>query len=505
MAPAAGELRPCLARPLLRKAAGMTHVNDRQPHPALTFLGGVGTVTGSKFLVDTSQARILLDCGLFQGARELRRRNWQPFPFPARQIDAVVLTHAHLDHCGYLPALVRQGYRGPVFATGYTAELAEIVLRDSARLLAEEAEHANSHGWSKHHPALPLYTEDDVDQAVRLITPAEPGRTVGIAPGAAVTLSHAGHILGSAWALLEFSGGRGPCTVASSGDLGRPAHPLLRPPAPFTGADVLLIESTYGDRGHSDAAARHAFAATINRTLGRGGSVIIPAFAVDRTEVILRTLRQLRRTGEIPPAPVLIDSPMALAALTVYQKAIAARSPELRPEIVADGTEALDPGLLAELRTAAQSMTANQPAQPSLIVSASGMATGGRVLHHLRHLLPDPRNTVLIVGFAAEGTRARDLVEGARAIKIHGGYVPVRAEITEADAFSAHADSSDVLAWLADAPEPVTTYVVHGEPSAAAALRDRLDRELGWTAAVPALGERVIIRARKPAGQGPYA
>ena len=476
-------------------------MNGQEPRPALTFLGGAGTVTGSKFLVDTGQAQVLLDCGLFQGARELRRRNWEPFPLPAREIDAVVLTHAHLDHCGYLPALVRQGFGGPVFATGYTAELAEIVLRDSARLLAEEAEHANSHGWSKHHPALPLYTEDDVDRAVRLITPVDPGQAVGIAPHATLTLCHAGHILGSAWALLELADGRRSCTIASSGDLGRPAHPLLRPPAPFTGADVLLIESTYGDRRHSDAQARRAFAATITRTLKRGGSVIIPAFAVDRTEVILRTLRGLRRTGDIPPAPVLIDSPMALAALTVYQKAIASRSPELRPEIIADGAEALDPGLMEELRTAAESMTANKPAQPSLIVSASGMATGGRVLHHLRHLLPDPRNTVLIVGFAAEGTRARNLAEGARAIKIHGEYVPVRAEIARADAFSAHADSGDVLTWLADAPEPVTTYVVHGEPSAAAALRDRLDRELGWTAAVPALGERVIIRAAKPAGQ----
>jgi metallo-beta-lactamase family protein len=319
---------------------------------------------------------------------------------------------------------------------------------------------------------------------------------VDIAPHATLTLHHAGHILGSAWAQLDLTDGRRSCTIASSGDLGRPAHRLLRPPEPFTGADVLLVESTYGNRAHNDEAARQAFADTITRTLKRGGSVIIPAFAVDRTEVILRTIRELRLAGEIPQAPVLIDSPMALAALAVYQKAIASRSGELRPEIIADGTEALDPGMMKELPTVAESMTANRPAYPSLIVSASGMATGGRVLHHLRHLLPDPRNTVLIVGFAAEGTRARDLAEGARAIKIHGEYVPVRAEIVQADAFSAHADADDVLSWLADAPEPVTAYVVHGEPSAAAALRDRLHSELGWTAAVPALGERVTVRAR---------
>jgi metallo-beta-lactamase family protein len=454
-------------------------------------------VTGSKFLVDTGRARVLLDCGLFQGARALRRRNWEPFLPPAGEIDAVILTHAHLDHCGYLPALVRQGFAGRVFATGYTAELAEIVLRDSARLLAEEAEQANSYGWSKHHPALPLYTETDVDRAVRLITAIEPGQPAPIASQTTLTLHHAGHILGSTWAYLEFTGSHRSCSLASSGDLGRSAHRLLRPPDPFTGADVLLVESTYGNREHDDERARHAFADTITRTLNRGGSVIIPAFAVDRTEVILRTLRDLREAGAIPSAPVLIDSPMALAALRIYQKAIASRSCELRPEIIADGADALDPGRMQELRSAAESMTANKPLLPSLVVSASGMATGGRVLHHLRHLLPDPRNTVLIVGFAAEGTRARDLANGARTIKIHGQYVPVRAEVAQTDAFSAHADAGDVLTWLADAPAPVTTYVVHGEPSAAVALRDRLDRELGWTAVVPALGERVIIRPRQ--------
>jgi metallo-beta-lactamase family protein len=472
-------------------------VQGQEARPALTFLGGAGAVTGSKFLVETRSARILLDCGLFQGARELRRRNWEPFPRPAREIDAVVLTHAHLDHCGYLPALVRQGFAGQVFATEYTAELAEIVLRDSARLQAEDAEHANSYGWSKHRPALTLYTEDDVDRAVGLIAPVDPGQVTVIAPGAALTLHHAGHILGSAWARLELTDGHRSCTLASSGDLGRPGHLLLRPPDPFTGADVLLVESTYGNREHSDA--RQVFADTITRTLNRGGSVVIPAFSVDRTEVILRTLRELRQAGQIPPSPVLIDSPMALAALGVYQKAIAARSSELRPEIIAEGTEALDPGQMQELRTVAESMTANRPARPSLIVSASGMATGGRVLHHLRHLLPDHRNTVLIVGFAAEGTRARDLAEGARTIKIHGEYVPVRAEVVQADAFSAHADADEVLSWLAGAPEPTATYVIHGEASAAAALRDRIDNELGWTAAVPTLGERVIIRARKRA------
>jgi metallo-beta-lactamase family protein len=483
---------PARALLWLVENAGMT---ERAPWPVLTFMGGAGTVTGSKFLADTGRAQVLLDCGLYQGTRELRRRNWEAFGSPAAGIDAVVLTHAHLDHCGYLPALWRQGFTGPVLATGYTAELAGIVLRDSARLMAEDAEHANAHGWSKHHPALPLYTEDDAERAIALITQVSPGQPVRVSPGAEVTLHHAGHILGSAWATLTITGGRRAVTVATSGDLGRPGHPLLRPPEPFTGADVLLVEATYGNRKHSPAAARGAFAATITRTLQRGGSVLIPAFAVDRTEVILRTLHELRSAGEIPAAPVLVDSPMALAALTVYQQAIADGSAELRAGILSDGAGALDPGHLRELRSVAESMTANHPAQPSLIVSASGMATGGRVLHHLRHLLPDRRNTVLIVGFAAAGTRARDLANGARVIKIHGEYVPVRAEVAEVDAFSAHADADDVLAWLAGAPPPAASYVVHGEPAAAAALRDRIDRELGWTAAVPAYGERVVLRA----------
>ena len=473
-------------------------MNDQRHWPGLTFLGGAGTVTGSKFLIDQAGPSVLIDCGLFQGARELRRRNWDPFPVAPAGVGAVILTHAHLDHCGYLPALVRQGFSGPVYATGYTADLAEIVLRDSARLLAEDAEHANSHGWSKHRPALPLYGEDDVDRAMALVRAVGPGESFAVARGVTGTLHRAGHILGSSWAELTLAGagGRPPATIVSSGDLGRPAHPLLRAPEPFGGADALLVEATYGNRSHGDEPARRAFADAIRRTLGRGGSVLIPAFAVDRTEVILRTLQQLHKAGEIGSVPVLVDSPMALAALRVYQQAISAGDAELRPEIIADGPAALDPGMLAELRTKEESMTANNPVRPSLIISASGMATGGRVLHHLRHLLPDPRNTVLIVGFAAVGTRARDLADGARALKIHGEYVPVRAEVVEVDAFSAHADADDVLAWLATGKQPRTTYVIHAEPAAAAALRDRIDAELGWTAVVPAAGERVAVKPR---------
>jgi metallo-beta-lactamase family protein len=481
----------------------LRQVNMGRARRTLTFLGGAGTVTGSKFLLDSAGSQVLIDCGLFQGARELRRKNWERFPVSPGDIAAVVLTHAHLDHCGYLPALVRQGFTGRVFATSHTAELADIVLRDSARLLAEEAEHANAHGWSKHRPALPLYAEEDVDRAMALIVAVEQGQRAVIASNTALTLHRAGHILGSSWAEVVLTGGNGACTVVATGDLGRPAHPLLCSPEPFPGADVLLVEATYGNRSHRDKPARTAFAAAINRTLRRGGSVLIPAFAVDRTEVVLRTLHELHKTGAIPLVPVLVDSPMALAALRVYQRAIRSGDAEFRAGIIADGPEALDPGSLKELRTKEESMTANNPAWPSLIVSASGMATGGRVLHHLRHLLPDPRNTVLIVGFAAAGTRARDLVNGARAIKIHGDYVPVSAEVVEVDAFSAHADADDVIAWLRGGTAPRTTYVIHGEPMAAATLRDRIDAELGWTAVVPAAAEQVVLRVRRAGEREP--
>jgi metallo-beta-lactamase family protein len=465
--------------------------------PSLTFLGGVRTVTGSKFLVESGEARVLVDCGLFQGLGELRRRNWEPPPVDPASLDAMVLTHAHLDHCGYLPRLVRHGFRGAVYATEYTARLAEIVLRDSAHLLAEEAEHANRMGWSKHRPALPLYEEKDVAAAMELIRPLSIGTDASLAPGIGVRLHHAGHVLGAAWALvhLDARAGHRATSVAFSGDLGRPHHPLLRPPEPLREAGVLVVESTYGDRRHADARAREVFADAITRTLGRGGSVIIPAFAVDRTEVLLYELTRLVQAGRIPAAPVFVDSPMALAALAVYRDAIARHAAEVSPRLLDAGSEALNPGRLYELRTVAESMTVNVPSVPSIVISASGMATGGRVLHHLRHALPDGVNSVIIVGHAAEGTRARQLVEGARTIKMFGQYVPVRAEIVDVPAFSVHADADEILDWMRHAdPAPAMTFVAHGETAASEALRDRIERELNWPAVVPRWRERVLLR-----------
>ncbi|MGG7569318.1 MBL fold metallo-hydrolase RNA specificity domain-containing protein [Streptomyces sirii] len=458
----------------------------------LTFLGGVGTVTGSKFLVESDHARVMVDCGLFQGIAELRRRNWRRLPCDADAVHAVVLTHAHLDHCGYLPRLVRHGFRGPVFATANTARLAGIVLRDSARLQEEQAAHANEHGWSKHRPARPLYTSDDAERTMSLFVSVPFHEQIDIASGTRLTLHPAGHILGASWARLTLEDGH---TLAVSGDLGRPGHPLLRPPEPFSGADVLLLESTYGNRRHQGEEGREIFAEVLARTLRRGGSVVIPAFAVDRTEVVLHELAELRASGKLPASvPVYVDSPMALAALDVYTEAIRQQAPELRPEIRSAGGAALAPEPFLAARSVQESIDINHTHGPAVIVSASGMATGGRVLHHLRKRLPDPRNAVVIVGFAAVGTRSRDLVDGARALKMFGEYVPVRAEVADVPHFSAHADQKQLLEWLRGASPPHVTYLVHGEPEGSAALRDRIDHALGWNAVVPRSGEHVLVR-----------
>ena len=456
----------------------------------LDFLGAAGTVTGSRFLVTTPRARVLVDCGLFQGLRELRRQNWAPFPADAASIVGVVLSHAHLDHTGYVPALVRQGFAGPVFATPGTTALAAVVLRDSAHLLAEDTEHAKKHGYSKHAEPKPLYTEADVEAALRLFREVDYDTRIAVTSGIETILRPAGHILGSATVTMTV--GDGSRTIVFSGDLGRPRHPLLRPPAPPSSADVMVVESTYGNREHSDDDGAARLAAAVTSTVKRGGSVVIPAFAVDRTEVILMTLRSLRDRGDIPDVPIYVDSPMALAALRIYREAIDARAPEVRAEAVRP--DAFDAGNLQELRTVEESKQLNDPTFPCIIVSASGMVSGGRVLHHLAGLLPHPENTVVLAGYQAIGTRGRDLAEGARAVKIHGRYVPVHAQIVDIPMFSVHADASEVLDWLAQMPRrPDVCYVVHGEPDASLALQRRIQDELGWTAVVPRLGERVRL------------
>jgi metallo-beta-lactamase family protein len=454
----------------------------------LQFLGAAQTVTGSKFLLRSPDATVLVDAGLFQGLRALRRLNWEPFEHPPVEIDAVVLTHAHLDHCGYLPALGRQGLACPIIATPATISLATLVLRDSAKLQEEDAAYAAKGGWSKHGSPQPLYDTGDVERLLALMHPVEFDQTIPLDGDTLVTLVPAGHILGSAVAQVTIEGRR----VVLSGDLGRGTHPLLSPPAPRPGADVVLVESTYGSRTHADD-PDDQLADVLSRTLGRGGVAVIPAFAVDRTEVVLMTLRRLMSSGRVPLVPVFADSPMALGALDIYRSAIARGSADVRTTLTGvNGT--FDPGDLREVHDARDSMAINDPGIPCIIVSASGMASGGRVVHHLKHLLPDPRNAVVLAGFQAAGTRGRSLADGAAQVKMHGRYVPVRAEIAQVDGFSVHADSDDLIAWLSSGPdEPDVVYVVHGEPEGSAALARRVREELGWMAVVPEYKEIVRL------------
>ncbi len=427
----------------------------------------------------------MVDCGLYQGEREWRRLNWEPPPVDPRRVDAVVLTHAHLDHCGYLPALVRRGFSGPILATKATASLAAIVLRDSARLHEEGAGFALEAGYSKHEPPLPLYTVDDAERAIKAFETHAFGSPFAVGRARA-TFRRAGHILGSASVLIEADGSR----LLFSGDLGRPTHPILRPRQSPPPADTVVLEATYGDRTHPDPTTEHArLAAAIRRTVDRGGTVIIPAFAVDRTELVLLQLAELAARGEIPDVPVHVDSPMALESLAVY------RSADHADELQADRFD--DLRSLKRLRTARtsdESRRLDDLATPAIIVSASGMATGGRVVHHLREVLPDPRNTVVLTGYQAVGTRGRALQEGAHEVKIEGRYVRVRAEIVTDDGFSVHADSDELLDWLLEMPEPPrTVHVVHGETSAAEALAARIRATLDCSVAVARLGERVLV------------
>lgn len=457
--------------------------------PVLTFLGATGTVTGSRCHVEIADRSILVDAGLYQGVASLRRRNWEEPDLVPKDLAAVVLTHAHLDHCGYLPRLVRDGFAGRIVCTRETAQLATIVLRDSAHLQEEDARYANQAGYSKHHPALPLYATEDAERTLPLLDPVTYGVRTQLADDLAVTLHPAGHILGSSVALVE----AGRTRTVFSGDLGRPSHPLLAPPLPPPAADVMVVESTYGDRKHPEPDP-DVLADVVRRTAARGGSVLIPAFAVDRTELVLLELRRLLEAGQIPALPIFVDSPMALAALDVYRHAMGRSSPQLRPGAGARLAEAVDGLDVHAVAEASGSELLNEPSFPCIIVSASGMGTGGRVVHHLAHQLPDERNSVVLTGYQAVGTRGRQLADGATHVKVHGRYVPVRAEVVTVSDFSVHADADEMLAWLASAPQPPrTVYVVHGEAPSSHRLATRIEDELGWCAVVPRLGERVRL------------
>jgi metallo-beta-lactamase family protein len=457
---------------------------------SLTFLGGAGTVTGSKYLLSDDDRRVLVDCGVFQGEKNLRELNWAPFPVPPASIGTVLVTHAHTDHVGYLPALVRDGFAGEILATEPTCELAAIVLRDAAFLAERDAEHAAARGYSKHEVPLPLFTSADVEATLRLFRVVDYDADVDLDKGWTARWTRAGHILGSASIRVATPS----TSVVFSGDLGRVEHPVLRSRELPPGAEVVLLESTYGDREHFEpAGAQHEpLADLIRRTARRGGSVLIPAFAVDRTEVVLQTLTTLLREGRIPELPVFVNSPMALAALGVYRDPRFAG--ELRPGLDAQGFVELP--RLHEVRTTQESMKLNDPTVPCIIISSSGMATGGRVLHHLEHLLPDGRNAVVLAGYQAEGTRGRSLLDGAQHLKMHGRQVPVRAEILADEEFSVHADRSELLSWLgALSPAPGKVFCVHGTEQSASALAAAAHASLGLDARAAVLSETVELPA----------
>jgi len=461
----------------------------------LTFLGAAGTVTGSKYLLEADGRRVLVDCGLFQGLKELRLRNWEPFPVPPESIDAVVLTHAHLDHVGFLPRLVAAGFRGPVFSTAGTADLCRLVLPDSARIQEEDARQANRQGYTKHHPALPLYTEADAFRALSQIHPVSYRHPIEIARGISVEFTPAGHLLGAAFITCTLASGK---RILFGGDLGRYNRPVLPDPADAASADgagpphLALVESTYGDRDHDAEDEGERLAAVIRDVAARQGKLIIPSFAIGRVEELLYWLRRLERERRIPVMPVFVDSPMALEALKYYTARVAELDPDMRPP-------QKDVSVFATARYQAvsspqQSRELTASRRSAIVISSSGMATGGRVLHHLEAGLPDPRNTVLFVGYQAAGTRGRSLVAGAPEVKIHGRLVPVRARIAQIDSMSAHAGRNELLRWLSTFPgQPGRLVLVHGEPPALEGLREAVQQRLGWNGHIAEHRERIAV------------
>jgi metallo-beta-lactamase family protein len=449
----------------------------------LTFLGGAGTVTGSKFLVEAHGHRLLIDCGLFQGFKALRLRNWAPLPVDARRIDAVVLTHAHLDHSGYLPLLVKHGFSGPVLCSESTAEFCRILLPDSGHLQEKDAEYANRHGFSKHKPALPLYTEADALRALDRLNPIAFEQRHPLPGGASMRLRRAGHILGAVSIELEWGGTR----IAFSGDLGRYGDAIMVDPASPDETDCLLVESTYGNRRHDGRRPEEILGQIIERTAARGGTVVIPAFAVGRAQALLYHLDRLKRAGRLANIPVFLDSPMAIDASEIFCR-------HLNDHKLAawECRQACAVAHYVRDVESSKALTANPV--PKVIISASGMATGGRILHHLKHYAPDARNTVLFAGFQAGGTRGAAMVAGAERIKIHGAYVPVRAQVENLDMLSAHADRDELMRWLRGLKQPPrTTFITHGEPVAADALRHQIEEELGWACVVPDHGQQVEL------------
>lgn len=449
----------------------------------LRFLGATGTVTGSKYLVEHDGGQLLVDCGLFQGLKQRRLMNWDTLPVDPRRLDAVLLTHAHLDHSGFLPELVRDGFTGPVWCTSPTLELCRLLLPDSGHLQEEDAAYANRKGFSKHHPALPLYTEADAERALARFRTVRFGQPLDLGGGATAQFTHAGHILGASSVRI----GLGDRKLLFSGDLGRYDDLLMRDPTDAPEADTLVMESTYGDRLHPDDDPADALAAAIRRTVGRGGTVLIPAFAVGRAQLLLHVIAQLKARGAIPDVPVFLNSPMAIDTTALYRRfAKGHRLDDAQLRAMSD--------VAKMVRSVEESKALNRVKYPSVIVSASGMATGGRVLHHLKAMGPDPRSCIVLVGYQAPGTRGADLQASKRTLRIHGADHEIRAEVVTITGLSAHGDADDLVRWARTMPDrPSRVFITHGEPAASQALASRLRDELQWSVEVPGQGDAVAL------------
>ena len=459
----------------------------------LTFHGATGTVTGSRFQLEIDDKNILIDCGMFQGTRENRRRNWDPFAVNPASFDHVFLTHAHIDHCGYLPRFVKDGFTGKVISSEATADLCQVVLRDSAHIQEEDAKWANKKGFSKHNPAEPLYGRKDADKAINLFEPVFYGDVYPLSENTNVRFHDSGHILGAS--LIDFTTEINGSfrKILFSGDLGRPEIPVLNEPDQVYNVDYLVLESTYGNRCHSDIDATADLERVINESNQRGGVLVIPAFSVGRTQTLLYLIRELEEAGKIPKMPVYVDSPMAIEALNIFDDHIRDFDLYARMQKM-QGKDIFRTADLHIYRSKEESMSINNVKSNAIIISASGMVTGGRILHHLARTLPDPKNTVLLIGYQAEGTRGRTLQDKKETVTMHGKKVPITAKVEIIDGFSGHADYFEMLAWLmAFNKAPKKVFIVHGNPTSSAAMAEHIRETYKWDVVVPVLGESFIL------------